>query len=102
MDTEKKFFGKWWLWIFLLITIAIIILGTLNYIGLVGKTFIERKVFEQSYQKQEADKTAITTYRAQLAILRARLNNITLDENAKAEIRAQIDALTILKSTKED
>ena len=102
MGTEKKYFGGWWVWVvFLLIGTGIIFTG-LRYLGIIGKTVVERKVFENSYQKSEADKTANTAYSAQLAQLRGKLNNPSLDAGTKAEIRAQIDAINILKSTKED
>lgn len=102
MDEEKKYIGKWWIWILFLLIISIIVVSILNYVGLIGKTFVERKVFEQSYQKSEADKTAKTAYSAQIALLRGKLNNTNLDSGTKAEIKAQLDALMILKAGKED
>lgn len=102
MDKEKMYIGKWWVWILFLLIISVIVFGILNYVGLVGKTFVERKVFEHSYQKQEADKSAITAYSAQLAMLRGKLNNPNLDVGKRAEIKAQIDAINILKAGKMD
>jgi len=98
---EKKYFASWWMWIsFLMISAAIIF--ALNSIRLIGRIVVERKVFEQSYQKQEADKTALTTYSSQLAQLRGKLNNPNIDAGTRVEIKSQIDAILILKSTKED
>ena len=102
MDKEKKYVRKWWIWILFLIIITTIIFTGLSYFGVIGKTFVERKVFEQSYQKQAADKTAITVYSAQIAQLRGKLNNPDLDAGTKAEIKAQLDALVILKAGKTD
>lgn len=102
MEKEKKYFGKWWLWILLLMVMTGIVLGVLNSVGMLGQTIVERKVFENSYQKHEADKTASTVYAAQLAQLRSRLNNPNLTNADISEIKAQIDAITILKLTKED
>lgn len=102
MDKEKKYVGKWWLWILFLLIISVIVFGVLNYVGLIGKTFVERKVFEQSYQKSEADKTANTVYSAQIAQLKGKLNNPDLNAGTRAEIKAQLDALVILKASKED
>jgi len=102
MEAEKKYFAGWWFWILLIMVVSVVIFTALNYAGVIGKTFVERKVFENSYQKHEADKTASTVYSAQLAQLRAKLNNPNLGEGSKIEIKAQIDAITILKATKED
>jgi len=102
MEQYKKYFGGWFVWIvFLFIITGIIFIG-LSYFGIIGKTIVERKVFENSYQKQEADKTASTVYDSQLSMLRARLNNPSLTPGNRAEILAQIDAIIILKTTKED
>jgi len=102
VDSEKKEFGKWWMWIVFLMVGTVIVFGCLNAFGIIGKTVIERKVFENSYQKHEADKEARTTYDASLALLRSKLNNPNLDVGTRAEIQAQIDAITILKTTKEN
>lgn len=102
MEKEKKYFGGWWVWVVFLVLSTIISFTGLKYAGLFGKTIVERKVFENSYQKQEADKTARITYAAQLAQLRGKLNNPNLDQSTRAEIQAQIDAINILKSTKEN
>ena len=102
MEIQKKYFRRWWLWFTLLIILTGVILIGLNYVGIIGQTIVEHKVFENSYQKYEADKTASTIYAAQLSQLRVKLNNSTLSESAKIEIKAQIDAITILKLIKED
>jgi len=102
MEVEKKYFGRWWIWVAFLVIVTGVVLAGLNYLGIIGQTIIERKVFENSYQKHEADKTASTIYDAQLAQLRAKLNNPNLNKSGAAEIKAQIDAITILKLTKED
>lgn len=102
MKSEKKYFAGWWVLVVILLIGTVIVLTGLNYLGIIGKTVVERKVFENSYQKHEADKTAITTYDAQLAQLRAKLSSPNLDEGTKSEIRAQIDSINILKASKED
>ena len=99
---EKLEFGRWWIWVLILLIFSGIILTGLNYAGIIGKTYVERKVFEQSYQKKEADKEAHSTYDAQLSILRSRLNNPNLTDAKRQEIQAQIDSIIILKSTKEN
>jgi len=102
MDEEKTFVGKLWVWILFLIIITTVTMTGLSYLGLIGKTVVERKVFEQSYQKQEADKTASTAYSAQLAMLRRKLNNQDITASTRNEIQAQIDAITVLNATKRD
>lgn len=102
METEKKYFAGWWAWVLVLLILTIIVFSGLYYAGIFGRTVVERKVFEQSYQKKEADKEARTSYDAQLAILRSRLNDSTLTISEKKAIQGQIDAIKILKSTKED
>lgn len=102
MEHEKKYVGGWWIWILFLLIASGITLSGLSYLGLFGRTIVERKVFENSYQKKEADKTANTVYSAQLAQLRAKLNNPNLDAGTRAEIKAQIDSINILKAGKGD
>ena len=99
---EKTCFAGWWFFVLGLLIISGLVFVGLNYLGIIGETIVERKVFENSYQKYEADKTARTTYRAQLSNLRARLNNPDLDNQTKSEIQAQIDSINILLTTKED
>lgn len=102
MELEKRYFGSWWVWIGLLVVASAIILTVLSYFGLIGQTIVERKVFEHSYQKRAADKDAVTTYDAQISILRRRLQASELTNQERSEIQAQIDALNILKASKEN
>lgn len=102
MEQEKKYLGGWWVWILTLIVLSMIVFGGLRYAGIIGGTIVERKVFENSYQKHEADKEAVTSYSAEIRMLRSRLDNPNLDDGTKAEIQAQIDTLTVLKYSKEN
>jgi hypothetical protein len=61
---------------------------------------VERKVFEQSYQKRAADEDALSIYDAQIKILYRRLRAEDLTQSEKNELQAQIDSITILKSAK--
>jgi len=100
MEKEKKYFGGWWVWVvFLLLCTAVVFVG-ISYFGIIGKTVIERKVFEQSYQKKAADSDALSIYDAQIAVLQRRLNNSSLTTGERAEIQGQIDSITVLKATK--
>ena len=84
---------------FMMCTLAIVILFSLiafllSSLGFLGRTVVEREVFENSYQKQSADKTRIAIYEAQLIELRSRLaldpNNQDLrDQVSMVEARAR-------------
>ena len=102
MEKEKKDLFGWWMWILLLIIFTGIILGVTGSFGKIFHTVVERKVFENSYQKHESDKTAITTYQAQIVQLRGKLNNPNLTNGNRIEIQSQIDLLLILLQTKGD
>jgi len=100
MEKEKKCFGGWWVWIVTLLIGSMIVFTILNYAGIFGKTVVERVVFENSYQKHEADRDAVTTYDAQISQLKGKLRNPDVSAGTKAEIKAQIDAINILKMSK--
>lgn len=95
MNEEKMVFGSWWLWVLGLVIVTAIALGGLHYAGVLGQTVVERRVFENSYQRSAGLEQQIATYEAELARLRARLNNPNLDEGTRAEIQAQIAAIEI-------
>jgi hypothetical protein len=100
MEEEKKYFGSWFVWVVILLIGALVVFTCLDYVGIIGRTVVERKVFEQSYQKKAADSDSLSTYDAQLSILRRRLRREDLSREERDNIQAQIDAITILKSTK--
>lgn len=95
MDSEKKEFARWWLWVLLLVVLSALVFGGLHYAGVLGHTVVEREVFENSYQRSAGTKQQIATFEAELARLRARLNNPNLSEGTRAEIEAQIAAIEI-------
>lgn len=61
MDSEKREFGAWWVWVLALFVLTIVVLAGLNYAGIFGRTVVERKVFEHSFQYSEARKAEIAT-----------------------------------------
>jgi len=67
MQSEKKFVGAWWMWILLLTMLSGIMLGVLNMAGSIGKTVVERVVFEQSFQYSEGMKQRAATLEANIA-----------------------------------
>ena len=97
--SEKREFAGWWLWVTLLIIISAIGFGALRYAGLVGGTIIERKVFEQSYQRQAGDAAKLATFQAQEASISAQLRRGDLTAGARADYNAQLSAIRIQIST---
>jgi hypothetical protein len=69
-------------------------LGT-RYFGLWGETRIERKVFEESYQRSEGLKAQIANDEAVLAEINAQLENPELDTTTRANLEAQARATRI-------
>ena len=95
MDSEKKDVGKWWIWLLFLFVISIVVLTGLSYVGLFGKTVVERKVFENSFQYSESRKTEIAMFNAQLVEIERKLMNTNLDENTRINLDAQASALRV-------
>ena len=90
--------GKW----LLIFGTLLIFLGgvwfALSSMGLVGKTIVERKVFEQSFQYSEARKAAIATYEAQLAEINAQLAG-SLDDTTRQNLNATAASIRIKLAT---
>ena len=95
MESEKKYFAGWWVWVLLLCIITGVVLTLLSYFGLIGKTIVERKVFENSYQYSEARKTESLTFRAQLAQIETKLTDPALDQSTRTNLEAQAAALRV-------
>ncbi len=89
MDTEKKEFGKWWIWILLLIIVSISALSVTGYMGKWFGVTMEREIFESSYQKTAADSAKAKAYKAQLAQINVKLNSDTLDSSTRTNLEAQ-------------
>jgi len=90
----------WTFWRFLPIFIVVVCILAfigfgLNSLGLFGRTAVERKVFENSFQYSEARKSEIATYEAQLAEIDGKLANPNLDANTRANLEAQKSAINI-------
>ena len=89
MFKEMKEMSLWFIFGIGLIAIAIIVFSIMGYMGRYTKTVVERKVFEQSYQKQSADKNREKNYRAQLAKINVMLNDPNISEDRKNNLLAQ-------------
>lgn len=79
--------------------IAIVVLSLVGWglssAGLFGSTIVERKVFENSFQYSEAQKTAIATYEAQLMEIDALLANPDAPESSKVGLRSQASVIRV-------
>lgn len=99
METEKKYFGGWVMWVLLLTVVCVIVLGGLRYIGIFGTTTVERMVFKNSYQYTEARNTEQVTYRAQLTEIERKLSDTTLTSTARANLESKASAIRVMLST---
>ena len=91
---------RWTFWkIFATFLTAIVILSAvgfgLNSMGVFGRTVVERKVFENSYQRTEAIKSQIATDEAVLAEIQVKLRNPNLDPDTRHNLEAQATAARI-------
>ena len=96
--------SSWTFWRFLpLFLIADAIFSAVGFgtrsLGLWGGTIVERKVFEESYQRSEALKAQIATDEATLAEISGKLSNPNLDENTRFNLNAQASAARIRIAT---
>ena len=88
MEQEKKEFGLWWFFVTALIIGSIVMFTILSYTGKVTGTIVERKVFENSYQRSEGMKSRISAWNAQLASINSQLLT-EKDENKLTNLKAQ-------------
>lgn len=99
MTQETKEFWRWfWIAIAAIIVLSIVGFG-MNSAGLFGRTVVERKVFENSYQRTESIKAQIATDEAVLAEIERKLRNPELSESTKANLEAQSSAARIRIAT---
>lgn len=95
---------RWTFWRILgLVVIAVIALGILGWVmkscGVFGDTVVERKVFENSYQRIESLKSRIANDEAVLAEIKVKLRNPELDAETRKNLEAQAVAARIRIST---
>lgn len=92
---EKRFFAGWWLWITLLLVVSTIVFGALNALGIIGRTAVERVVFEQSYQRKAGDNAKLNTFIAEKASLESQLRRNDLSSAQRSDYEAQLAAINI-------
>lgn len=97
---------RWTIFRFLPVFILLVLVlggtaaGT-RYLGIWGKTTVEREVFEASYQRSEALASEIATNKATVAEIESQLENPNLDENTRYNLNAQLSAARIRLQTAE-
>lgn len=98
--------AKWTLWKYLPLALVVIVVlfitgFVLSSIGVFGSTVVERKVFENSYQRSEAIKSQINTDKAVLKEIEMKLRNPNLDKDTRFNLEAQASAARIRINTAE-
>ncbi len=82
-----------------LLVIIVIVLAMLGFglrsAGILGKTAVERSVFENSFQYSEARKAEIATLEAQLAEIARKMTISDLDKTTKENLSAHASVLRI-------
>lgn len=91
---------RWTFFRFLPIAIVVIVVFSvlgfgLNSLGLFGRTVVERKVFENSYQRIEGLKSQIAINEAELSEIDMKLGNPNLDSDTRYNLEAHRTALKI-------
>lgn len=81
--------------VLLLATAAVLTQG----FGIWATTAIERKVFEESYQRSEAIKSRIATLKAELAAVERKLAVPNLDEHTRGYLESQKAAIQVQLDT---
>ena len=95
---------RWTVFRFLPVFLLIVLIvggtaATTRYLGMWGKTVVERKVFENSYQRSESVANEIAINEATVAQIEAQLLNPNLDENTRYNLNAQLSAARIRLDT---
>lgn len=95
MEKEKKEFGKWWMWVLALTVVTVLIFTAMSYAGIFGKTVIERKVFENSYQYHAGQEARMNILEAQLEEINRQLTNTELDQTSRTDLESKAAAIRI-------
>lgn len=73
----------------------------LNSVGLLGRTIVEREIFEQSYQRSSAIQSQINKEKATIISIKSRLSDPALEESLKTNLQAQLRAAELRLNTAE-
>lgn len=95
MDNYKKEFSRWFMLVIGLLIISTIIFTGLNYLGILGNTVVERKVFENSYQYSAGQKDKEAMLQSQKAMIQSKLRSTVIKEEEKAILQSQLDGIEV-------
>jgi len=98
MNEERVEFSKNWLLVLVLIIISFVLIGIFNQGGKVTSTYIENKIFENSYQRQAGLREEQSTYKAELARINVLLRE-TKDKETLKNLKAQKNMLEVQLQT---
>lgn len=90
MTTAKGIF----IGLFALVLTVVTVIALYGF-GVWGTTVVERKAFEESYQRSESLKSRLATERATLAEIEAQLSRADLDSSTRANLEAQARAIRV-------
>lgn len=79
----------------MIVFIFLAISAAISTLYMVGHTVVERKVFENSFQRTAGLKERLATDEAALVELRAKLSNPNLDQNTRTNLEAQAAAIRV-------
>ena len=85
IEQDKKDVGYWWVWILFLVLVTLIALNSLGYVSKFMSVFVERKVFETSYQRSEGLRSQSLAWEAQLASINSQLLYEPNNRNLKTQ-----------------
>ena len=100
-EAKQVLSDTWWTLprVLAIVIVAVVVLAVvgfaLNSAGLIGKTKVERAVFENSDQRIESIQTQIETLEAQQVEVKAQLRRTDLNESTKANLEAQAATLRV-------
>ncbi len=101
VDKDKREFGAWWIWVVVLMVFAGVTFTVLGYMGKFTGTFVERKVFEQSYQRSEGLKSQQNAWEAQLASINVHLSQVDVGSDLHNQLMSQKAMLEVqIRQTK--
>ena len=89
----KYIVNKFFWWIVGLILLITAIGFITDGFGLLGKTVLERAVFEQSFQRKAGLEAQLSAYEASLREIELKLRNPNLDKNTRYNLEAQASTL---------
>lgn len=86
---------KWFILGLVLVVFASITLTALSYAGIIFRTKVERKVFEESYQFKAGQRQKISIFESQLSEINTQLGDPSLTPGQKYQLRSKRAAIRV-------